>query len=221
MGSLLLAAGSAPGSDRIADLFRKRCSTARRFGTNTICSPGRDAQPCSPCIEAERNAIADGGRPAVESRLGAGAGHAGRPGSQPRSSNRTCGFPASGFPTAFIADSRSSGAQRPPKPVNSQRPVRLFHRKRASALRRHLVPPSQEMPCPLFRVFVDRPIRPRRAPQSEVCFPASQLLIQPVPHFLPRSVVAGDRCSPTFRFISLTLFFDGLRPKYSRPVRPL
>ena len=38
----------------------------------------------------------------VESRTGAVAGRAGAV-SRPRSSNRTCGFPASGFPTGFIA----------------------------------------------------------------------------------------------------------------------
>jgi hypothetical protein len=37
----------------------------------------------------------------VESRTGAVAGC--RPVSRPRSSNRTCGFPASGFPTGFTA----------------------------------------------------------------------------------------------------------------------
>ena len=30
-----------------------------------------------------------------------------RPVSHPRSSNRTCGLPASGFPTGFTADSRT------------------------------------------------------------------------------------------------------------------
>ena len=38
--------------------------------------------------------------------MGAGADRHGRPGSHPRSSNRTCRFPASGFPTGFFADSR-------------------------------------------------------------------------------------------------------------------
>ena len=37
----------------------------------------------------------------VESRLGASTDVKRRPVSQPRSSNRTCGFPASGFPTGF------------------------------------------------------------------------------------------------------------------------
>jgi len=44
----------------------------------------------------------------VESRMGAGTGASRRrPVSHPRSSNRTCGFAASGFPTGFIADSRA------------------------------------------------------------------------------------------------------------------
>ncbi len=44
----------------------------------------------------------------VESRMGAGAGRHGRPGSHPRSSNRTCRFPASSFPTGFC-DALSTG----------------------------------------------------------------------------------------------------------------
>src|SRR5258705_13044920 len=44
----------------------------------------------------------------VESRLGASTDAERRPVSQPRSSNRTCRFPASGFPTGFTADSRTS-----------------------------------------------------------------------------------------------------------------
>ena len=42
----------------------------------------------------------------VESRMGAGTGAERRPVSHPRSSNRTCPFRASGFPTGFIVDSR-------------------------------------------------------------------------------------------------------------------
>jgi len=47
--------------------------------------------------------------PAVESRLGAGADAGRRPFPNPLV-NRTCGFPASGFPTGFIAGSRSGDA---------------------------------------------------------------------------------------------------------------
>jgi len=46
--------------------------------------------------------------PTVESRKGAVS--LPRPVSPPRSSNRTCGFPASGFPTGFIASIRRAAA---------------------------------------------------------------------------------------------------------------
>ena len=52
-------------------------------------------------IQAESQA------PQVESRMGAGADVRRRPVSHPRSSNRTCRFPASGFPTGFIIGSRT------------------------------------------------------------------------------------------------------------------
>jgi len=44
----------------------------------------------------------------VESRMGASTGAERRPVSHPRSSNRTCRFPASGFPTGFTVDSRTT-----------------------------------------------------------------------------------------------------------------
>ena len=43
----------------------------------------------------------------VESRMGASTDAERRPVSHPRSSNRTCRFPASGFPTGFTGDSRT------------------------------------------------------------------------------------------------------------------
>jgi hypothetical protein len=52
----------------------------------------------------------------VESRMGAGTDISRRPVSHPRSSNRTCGFPASGFPTGFVAESRAGLTQRSLEP---------------------------------------------------------------------------------------------------------
>ena len=67
-------------------------------------------------------------------------------------------------------------------------------------MRGHLVPPSQKVPYPLFDVLAERPIRPcRRTPQFEVCFPASQLLIQPVPPLFLATFATPrpSRASPT------------------------
>src|ERR1035438_2180103 len=96
--------------------------------------------------------------PAVESRMGAGADHGGRPVSHPRSSNRTCGFPASGFPTGFIADSRTRDNPATPEPEDSQLAVNPLHRKLTSTLRGYLVPPSQEMPYPFLHTLIDHTV---------------------------------------------------------------
>ena len=48
----------------------------------------------------------------VESRMGASTDAERRPVSHPRSSNRTCRFPASGFPTGFTVDARTSSILR-------------------------------------------------------------------------------------------------------------
>ena len=71
----------------------------------------------------------------VESRLGAGADAERRPVSQPRSSNRTCGFPASGFPTGFVADSRTH-AHWPLQTDHAQRAKHPFLRELAGACQR-------------------------------------------------------------------------------------
>src|SRR5450631_1862095 len=79
----------------------------------------------------------------VESRMGAGADVDRRPVSHPRSSNRTCRLPASGFPTGFVADSRAGLTERTSEPEHTQFTKDPLHRKRTSALRLHLVTPSQ------------------------------------------------------------------------------
>ena len=68
-----------------------------------------------------------------------------RPVSRPRSSNRTCGFPASGFPTGFIADSQTY-AHRPLEPNHTQRAEHPFLGELVGAVRRHLVAASQKVP---------------------------------------------------------------------------
>ncbi len=135
--------------------------------------------------------------------------------SHPRSSNRTCPFRASGFPTGFIVDSRTR-AHRPLQAHYAQRAEHPFLRELAGALRRHLVAPPQKVPHFVIDILVDCPISLRRAPAAEVGSPALQLLIQPLAHFRPRS----SHCSapaglPPVSLILATLFFDGLYPIYS------
>jgi hypothetical protein len=76
-----------------------------------------------------------------------------RPVSRHRSSNRTCAFPASGFPTGFTAGSRDSAR---PAPVAHPRYTKLaadrFHSEGAAALRRRLVAPDEEVAYPAVQV---------------------------------------------------------------------
>jgi hypothetical protein len=153
--------------------------------------------------------------------MGAGTGIDRRPASHPRSSNRTCRFPASGFPTGFVADSRAGLTQRSLEPEHSQLSVDLLPRKLSGALRGHLVPPSQKMPHTFLHMLIEHFVSLGRASEAEVRFPASQFLVQPIPHFFPRPHIAGLEMLSTFSLIRFTLFFDGLHPMYSRPVRRL
>src|SRR5437870_2435234 len=108
--------------------------------------------------------------------MGAGTDR-GRPGSHPRSSNRTCGFPASGFPTGFIAFALAQDSQthahRPLETNNAQRAEHPFLGELAGAERRHLVTPPQKVPHTVIDILVNRPVRLRGSTASEVCSPAS------------------------------------------------
>src|SRR4029077_2257878 len=133
----------------------------------------------------------------VESRLGAGADAERRPVSHTRSSNRTCGFPASGFPTGFIVNSRTR-AHRPLQTYHAQGTKHLFLRELAGTLRRHLVAPSQKMPYLLLHIPVFRPVCLGRCPKVEVPSPASDNLIQPLAHFFPWFYVSRHQHLPHF-----------------------
>src|SRR5450759_2256639 len=135
----------------------------------------------------------------VESRMGAVAWairH--RPVSHPRSSNRTCGFPASGFPTGFIVDSQTHA----PRPLESHHPHRTEHpflRELAGALRRHLVTPPQKVPHFVIDMLLNRPVGLARGTAAEVCSPAFQYLIQPLAHLFPWVHVARHQQLSHFR----------------------
>src|SRR6266702_2305802 len=59
--------------------------------------PGKLRKHGGPILSGDHS-----GEPPVEPRMGASTDAKRRSVSHPRSSNRTCGFPASGFPTGFI-----------------------------------------------------------------------------------------------------------------------
>src|SRR5258708_13071864 len=109
-----------------------------------------------------------------------------RPVSHPRSSNRTCGFPASGFPTGFTVDSRTRPQLYLTELENTHFTENNIIRETRGAARRHLVTPPQEMPHAIRNIMIDRPIRLRPSAVAEVCRPASQNLVQPIAHLSPR-----------------------------------
>src|SRR5262245_49532223 len=73
-----------------------------------------------------------------------------RPVSHPRSSNRTCPIKASGFPTGFTADSRTSFHLGAAELQYPQLAKHRFDTETVSAARWHLVTPPQEMPYALI-----------------------------------------------------------------------
>src|ERR1019366_1164820 len=103
-------------------------------------------------------------------------------------SNRTCGFPASGFPTGFVVGSRTR-SHWPLQADHAQRTIHPFLRELADAVRRHLVAPSQKMPHLVIHMLINRPVCLARRPASEVISPASQHLVQPLTPLFPRRYV--------------------------------
>jgi hypothetical protein len=126
----------------------------------------------------------------VESRPGAGADAKRRPGSRPSSSNRTCPFRASGFPTGFTVDSRTRPQLHITKPEYPQLAEDRFRWKAAGAARGRLVASPQEMPYTLVDVVVDCPVCRRPGSVAVVCRPASEHPIEPIPHLRPRPDIA-------------------------------
>src|SRR6266511_3831883 len=98
--------------------------------------------------------------------------------SHPRSSNRTCRFPASGSPTGFTVRHTAFS-------------IDHFVGESTSAASRYLVPSCEEVAHTLIDVVVDtseyRPMRPI----GEVARPAKQKRVQRIAHVRPGIVVAG------------------------------
>jgi hypothetical protein len=70
----------------------------------------------------------------------------------------------------------------------------------------HLVAPPQELPYAMIDVIIDCPIRRRPGPVAEVRRPASQNLIQPLPHFRPGFRSARRVGIHTFTFEACSSF---------------
>src|SRR5271154_6162574 len=82
------------------------------------------------------------------------------PVSLPRSSNRTCGFPASGFPTGFATDSREEAdTAASAHSVHAEFAEDRFHAEGSDASRGHLVASDEEVSDTVVEVRLDRLVR--------------------------------------------------------------
>ena len=88
----------------------------------------------------------------------------------PRSSNRTCRFPASGFPMRSCLRPRKA-LGRWPKADKTVVLPQPFVRKAHLLPAPHLVLPTQPLSQPLRRVSIDRAIRPADLAKTEVLGP--------------------------------------------------
>src|SRR6185295_14395988 len=120
--------------------------------------------------------------PLIPSRVEEERGMTKPPVSPPRSSNRTCRFPASGFPTDFLRSTRSST----PQTQHAQTPKYALGRIPACPHRRVLRPLTQEIPHPFFHVVVHNLIGPSDCAIAEVLLPSPQLCVETIPHLRPR-----------------------------------
>src|SRR5215471_11442041 len=167
--------------------YRTIYRRARRRNQGTAWQFGRNAWPNLASDQISRASRSN----VVESTMGASTDVKRRPVSHRRSSNRTCPIKASGFPTVFTADSRTITVLHLTKPEYSPVAKNRVRREAIGAARLHLVAPPQEMSYALIDVVVNRPIGCRSGPVAEVCRPASQNLIQPIPHLQPCPRIAG------------------------------
>src|ERR1700720_4348609 len=154
----------------------------------------------------------------VESRRGAVS--FARPVSPPRSSNRTCGFPASGFPTGFTASSRKGPKVHIPQSQHAQRPEYNCIRVASVAAGGHLVSAPQKRPNAIVNVPVDRSISHQPRPVTEVIRPPSQHAIQAIPYLGPRCHVPRHQQISHFLPQLGNALLRRTRPKILVTIRP-
>ena len=114
----------------------------------------------------------------VESRTGAVPRE--RSVSHPRSSNWTCGFPASSFPTGLIV--------RPTAVIqrqNSKTPEDQVTRESLGPAAGHLMPPTEEMSDAFADVVINGPVCPVACSITEIGRPTAQQTVQLVAHICP------------------------------------
>src|ERR1019366_6002314 len=123
-----------------------------------------------------------------ESRVEERRGTPEAPVSLPRSSNRTCRFPASGFPTDFSGSPRRLS---PGQALHAKPSEDLWGGESARSLGRVWMPLSQKVAPPPFHVVVPDLIGPGQRAIAEVVLPTSQLRIEAIPYFFPWPLFPG------------------------------
>src|SRR3954451_19866592 len=105
--------------------------------------------------------------------------------------NRTCGFPASGFPTGFTTGSRHDAF---PSQMSQSRHTKIaehrFHAERPDASRRHLMAPDKKVTHAVIQMGLDRAVRDVVGSRTEVAAPSPQRAVQCAAHLSPWSLVA-------------------------------
>ena len=112
--------------------------------------------------------------------------------SHPRSSNRTCGTTASGFPTGFSSRHTLDDSSYRPWQHYTKFPENSLRRKPTDTSRWHLVPLNQKTSDAVVYIPLHRPIRYHRRAVAKVGAPTPQKRVQPVSYIRPRPFLAGS-----------------------------
>src|SRR6516162_1041892 len=113
--------------------------------------------------------------------------------SLPRSSNRTCGFAASGFPTGLATGSREDArlaAMAHSK--HAEFAEDRFPAERSDAARGHLVASDEEIAHAVIDMSVDDAVRSIMRAGAEVAAPAAQEAVETLSHLFPAADIAAD-----------------------------
>jgi len=131
--------------------------------------------------------------------------------------NRTCRFPASGFPTDFATGSRRLTNAIPLKTYDPQLPRHHFGWETSgTATPGGLLASPQKVPHAIIDVGIDLPVCFAQAAVGKVLFPAPQFCVELVAHFLPRLHLARLQQI----VYPLLEFADGLLGRLRRRVPP-
>jgi hypothetical protein len=162
--------------------------------TQAGCSAGRQNHPCASVVPLLLRLAPQlrgfiwhrrqGKLEPVESRRGAVSRE--RSVSPPRSSNRTCGFPASGFPTGFMTGSRHGVfSSRMSQSRHTKIAEHRFHAERPDASRGHLMTPDEKVTHAVIQVGLDHAVRDVVGSGTKLIAPSPRQAVQRAAHLDP------------------------------------